>query len=201
MIINIQKAEIAAKSMLESLGVDLKDPNYQGTPKRFIEVLTEFTSSLHEDSNVHIDTFFGKVFPKHSDLKTPYKGMLVQSPIRVYSLCSHHLLPIIYDIAFAYIPADGKQIGFSKVVRILEHIAKRPMNQEDFTQFAIELFQNKLQPKGIALVVSGVHMCMKMRGVYSETVNKTSAVRGDFKDYERTRDEFLSLATNFSHPL
>ena len=127
--------------------------------------------------------------------------MVIQSPIRVYSLCSHHLLPVIYDIAFAYIPKENKQIGFSEVVRALQHIAKQPMNQEDFTQEVVELFFSKLKPQGLAIVVSGVHLCMKIRGVKSEVINKTSAVKGDFKDYERTRDEFLTLATNFNHSL
>lgn len=111
------------------------------------------------------------------------------------------MLPVIYDIAFAYIPKKGEQIGFSKIVRILRHIAKRPMNQEDFTQETVDLFYKRLQPQGLAVVVAGVHLCMKMRGVNCEAVNKTSAVKGDFKDYERTRDEFLALATNFNHSL
>jgi GTP cyclohydrolase I len=111
------------------------------------------------------------------------------------------MLPVIYDVAFAYIPARGKQIGFSKIVRVLRQIAKRPMNQEDFTQEVVELFHSKLKPAGLAIVVSGVHLCMKMRGVQCEAINKTSAVKGDFKDYERTRDEFLALAANFNHSL
>lgn len=196
-----QKAEIAAKELLENLGVDLSDPNYEMTPRRIVEYLYDFTSSLHQESKKELEQHFETLFPQHLDRKVPYKGMLVQSPIRVYSLCSHHFLPVIYDIAFAYIPQNGEQIGFSKIVRILRHIAKRPMNQEDFTQEVVDIFYDKLQPKGLAMVVSGVHLCMKMRGVCSEAVNKTSAVKGDFKDYERTRDEFLALAANFNHPL
>jgi GTP cyclohydrolase I len=199
--IDLTKAEIAAKKLLTNLGLDLTDPNYACTHRRMVEVLTEFTSSLREESEKELEEYFSVLFPKHSDRKVKYKGMIVQSPVRVYSLCSHHMLPVIYDIAFAYIPKNGEQIGFSKIVRILRHIAKRPMNQEDFTQEAVDLFYKKLQPQGLAIVVSGVHLCMKMRGVHCEAINKTSAVKGDFKDYERTRDEFLSLATNFNHPL
>lgn len=199
--LDLTKAELAAKELLLSLGMDLRDPNYKETPRRMVEVLAEFTSSLREESKSELEEYFNTLFPKHNGRRVQYKGMLVQSPIRVYSLCSHHMLPIIYDIAFAYIPKKGEQIGFSKIVRILRYIAKRPMNQEDFTQEAIDLFYRKLQPQGLAIVVSGVHLCMKMRGVHSETINKTSAVKGDFKDYERTRDEFLTLATNFNHPL
>ncbi|MDD3531943.1 MAG: GTP cyclohydrolase I [Candidatus Shapirobacteria bacterium] len=199
--LNLTKAELAAKELLLNLGLDLKDPNYEGTPKRMVEVLAEFTSSLREESESELEKHFRVLFPKHNGRRVEYKGMLVQSPIRVYSLCSHHMLPVIYDIAFAYIPKKGEQIGFSKIVRILRHIAKRPMNQEDFTQEAVDLFYKRLKPQGLAIVVSGVHLCMKMRGVHCEAVNKTSAVKGDFKNYERTRDEFLALATNFNHPL
>lgn len=199
--LDLSAAETAAKELLLNLGLDLTDPNYEGTPRRMVEVLVEFTSALREESKIELEENFSVLFPKHNGRRLEYKGMLVQSPIRVYSLCSHHMLPVIYDISFGYIPKGGKQIGFSKVVRILRCIAKRPMNQEDFTQEVVDLFYNKLQPKGLAIVVSGVHLCMKMRGVCSETVNKTSAVKGDFKDYERTRDEFLSLATKFNHSL
>lgn len=192
------KANKAAGDLLKALGVDLQDPNYKGTPERIVKVLTDFTSQLRDENNIE-DHF--KVFPQHKDRDVCYKGMLVQSPIRVYSMCSHHFLPVIYDISFAYLPREGEQIGFSKVVRILRDLAKRPMNQEDFTQAVIDTFMDKLKPRGMAVVVSGVHMCMKMRGVQSDAVNKTSAVKGDFKDYERTRDEFLALASNFNHKL
>lgn len=198
---NIDKAEKIAKELLSSLGVDLTDPNYKGTPRRMVEVLAEFTSALREESNSKLEDHFSVLFSKHNNTRREYKGMLVQSPIRVYSLCSHHMLPVIYDITFAYIPKKGEQIGFSKIVRILRHIAKKPMNQEDFTQEAVELFHAKLKPAGLAMIVSGVHLCMKMRGVQCEAINKTSAVKGDFKNFEKTRVEFLALAANFNHPL
>lgn len=200
-LINQDKAQKAAAELLQQLGVDLTDGNYKDTPRRMVEVFTEFTAALRQDGKDELDQYFSTVFPKHNDTKAYYKGMIVQSPIRIYSLCSHHFLPVIYDISFAYIPQPGEQIGFSKVVRILKQIAQRPMNQEDFTQEAVDIFNTRLKPKGLAIVVCGVHMCMKMRGVQCEAINKTSAVRGDFKDYERTRDEFLSLATNFNRPI
>ena len=198
---DLTKAEEAAKILLVNLGMDLSDPNYIGTPRRMVEVLGDFTFALQKESEKELEGHFGILFPKHNGRKVQYKGMLVQSPIRVYSLCSHHMLPVIYDAAFAYIPKKGEQIGFSKIIRILRHIAKRPMNQEDFTQEAVDLFYRKLKPRGLAIVVSGVHLCMKMRGVCSDAINKTSAVKGDFKNYERTRDEFLALAANFNHEL
>ncbi len=198
---NIDKAEKLVGELLENLGVDLSDPNYEGTPRKMAQVLADFTFALRKESKGELEKHFSVLFPKHNDLEVQYRGMLVQSPIRVYSLCSNHMLPVIYDIAFAYIPKKGRQVGFSKIVRILRHLAKRPMNQEDFTQEAVNLFYRKLKPQGLAIVVSGVHLCMKMRGVQSGAINKTSAVKGDFKNYERTREEFLTLSDGFNHSL
>lgn len=137
---------MAARKLLLNLGIGLSDPNYKETPRRMAEVLAEFTSSLREESKGELKEHFNTCFPKHNGSHIQYKGMVVQSPIRVYSLCSHQMLPVIYDIAFAYIPKKGGQIGFSKIIRILRHIAKRPMNREDFTQKATDLFYRKPQP-------------------------------------------------------
>lgn len=121
--LNLRKAEDSARDLLVNLGLDLLDPNYKDTPRRFVEVFTEFTSSLRQGSDSQLEEHFSVLFPKHRNRKVGYKGMLVQSPIRIYSLCSHHLLPVVYDIAFGYIPNKGEQIGFSKIIRILKHIA------------------------------------------------------------------------------
>ncbi len=181
-----------AGRLLGNLGLDLTDPNYKDTPERMVNVLMEFTKSLRGEAEEELNQNAAKVFPAHNGHK-PYKGMLVQYPITAFSLCSHHLLPIVYKISFAYIPKDGRQLGFSKITKIIRLIATRPMNQEDFTQEIVDIFQKKLNPKGLAVIIKGTHYCMKMRGIMSETTNVTSAVKGDFKLYERTRNEFLSL--------
>lgn len=124
---------------------------------------------------------------------TKYRGMIIQEPIRVYSLCFHHLLPVTYDILFGYIPTD-LTLGFSKSVKAINLLAARPISQEDLTQEIIDEFDKTLKPKGIMVVVRGVHMCMSMRGAKTGAVNITSALRGDFKDEEKTRNEFLTLA-------
>ena len=166
-----------------------------------VEVLVEFTSALRKESSAELEEHFSISFPHHKNVRREYGEMVVQSPIRVYSLCSHHMLPIIYDIAFAYIPRKGRLIGLSKIARALSNIAKRPMNQEDFTQEAVEIFNDKIRPTGLAIVVSGTHLCIKMRGVRCETTTKTFAVKGNFNGYERAKDDFMTLANNFNYPL
>ncbi len=186
-----------ARDLLESLGVDLNDKNYATTPERFVAFLEEFTAGLNDNVSTELDALLDVHFPKHNDLTSPYGGMVIQSPIRVYSICSHHFLPVIYDISFAYIPQNNKQLGFSKIARALQLMAQRPMNQEDYTQLVVETLKHKLQPEGLAIVVRGMHMCMSMRGAKVDTNNITSAVRGSFKDNLATREEFMQVALHY----
>ena len=186
-----------AKKLLISLGLDLNDKNYDKTPERFVDWLCQFTNCLNDGNKKEIDNVLDVHFPKHSDLQSYYKGMILQSPIRVYSLCSHHLLPVIYDISIAYIPSENRQLGFSKLTRAIRLMAQRPMNQEDFTQFIVEKLKEKLQPEGLGVLVKGLHMCMSMRGALVDTNNITSAVRGTFKDNLSTKEEFIKIALTY----
>ncbi len=49
--INLQSAINSATEMLRSLGIDLEDENYKDTPKRMVEVLQDFTSSLRREES------------------------------------------------------------------------------------------------------------------------------------------------------
>ncbi len=181
------KAERGARVLVEGLGLNLADPNILGTPIRITKTLKEMMRGIRPDAQEEIKKHLATVFP------TKYKGMIILEPIKCVSLCSHHLMPISYEVLFGYIPKD-KSLGFSKVIKVINLIAAKPTLQEDFTQEVIETFQKVLEPEGIMIVVRGRHSCMSLRGEKSENINITSALRGMFKDEQRTRDEFLSLA-------
>ena len=62
------------------------------------------------------------------------------------------------------------------------------------TSTIAEMVNDHLKTKGVAVVVSAEHTCMAIRGIRkpgSQTV--TSALRGEFKDNQSTRAEFMSL--------
>jgi len=177
---------------LSILGLNMDDENYKKTPERMVDFFYEFTS-FTRDGKKSLQEHFKINFPKHSSTTTSYDGILFQSMIEVYSLCSHHLIPILYNISFAYVPKKNKQIGFSKIVRILSDIAKDPANQEDFTQRIVDTFTNNFDCNGIAVLVSGVHLCMKIRGVHSGVDNKTIAMTGIFCADREMRDRFFEL--------
>ena len=173
--------------MLEGLGLDLTNENYKGTPKRMVKLFLELCQYLYQPAQDELKEELSVTFPDS------YKGMMIQKNIKAYSICSHHLLPVTYDITFGYIPKD-RFLGFSKITKAIKLIASKPANQEDFTQGIIDIFKNLLVPKGIGVVVHGVHDCMLIRSTKTEAVNITSALRGQFEEYERTRNEFFSLA-------
>lgn len=183
------KIEQATRLLLESLGIDLSDENFKETPGRMARAYADLCKYVKPSNNVRVEleNCLSKMFP------TKYKGMIIQEPIRAYSLCSHHLLPVTYDVLFGYIPRK-LSLGFSKSVKAINLLAARPISQEDLTHEIIETFEKLMRPKGVMIVVRGLHTCMQIRSVRTEAVNITSALRGDFKDSESSRNEFLALA-------
>jgi len=184
---NTNKIIELTTELCKELGLDLSKPNFKDTPKRMTETYMGACKYDTKEAKQQLRESLKVTFP------TKYKGMIIQEPIRVYSLCSHHLLPVTYDILFGYIVKD-LSLGFSKSSKIFEILASHPVSQEDFTQEAVDLFTKALKPRGIFLVVRGLHYCMKIRSVKSDAINITSAVTGDFQKEEKSRMEFLSLA-------
>ena len=121
------------------------------------------------------------------------KNMIIVKDINYYSLCEHHLLPFMGKVHVGYIP-DGKVLGLSKIPRIVDIYARRLQLQEQLTDQIAQSITNFLNPVGVAVVVDGEHMCMKMRGVQKQNASmQTSSMTGIFRNNEKTREEFLNL--------
>lgn len=122
-----------------------------------------------------------------------YDEMVTIKDIDFYSLCEHHLLPFFGKVQVAYIP-DGKIIGLSKIPRIIDMFSRRLQVQERMTHQIAGSICQVLNPKGVAVVVEGEHMCMQMRGVEKQnSYATTSSMLGIFRQDPRTRDEFLNI--------
>ena len=118
--------------------------------------------------------------------------MVIVSGMRVWSLCEHHLLPFWADISIGYIAKD-KVLGLSKFARIAHKYAHRPQIQEQMVQQIADEIQEVTGSEDIAVVASGVHLCMVMRGIRTEGTMTSSIMRGAFFYNESARREFLDL--------
>jgi GTP cyclohydrolase I len=107
--------------------------------------------------------------------------------------CEHHLLPFIGKAHVAYMP-HKKIVGLSKIPRLVEMFSRRLQVQERLTTQVANTLNEVLQPRGVAVVVEAVHLCMLIRGVEKQNSKAvTSAMLGAFRDRPETRAEFMEL--------
>jgi len=129
-----------------------------------------------------------------------HDNMIMVRDIELYSLCEHHLLPFFGKAHIAYIP-NGRILGLSKLPRIVEMFARRLQVQERLTVQIAQTIQDKIQPRGVGVVIEAMHFCMIMRGVEKQnSVAATSCMLGDFRERQATREEFLGLIRGRSRP-
>lgn len=175
--------------VLRWLKININDDNYKDTAKRMAETYIDLCSWLYSFSEHNIIDEFEKVFP------TKYQWVIIQKPIKAYSLCSHHLLPIFYTVYFWYIP-DKKTLWFSKSIKLIQHLASKPLSQEDFTQEIVESFDKLLKPKWCIVYVEWIHLCMKIRSLKTDSWNTTMSYTWIFLDQQYQRSEFMNIVTN-----
>ena len=181
---NLQRMEEIVHELLGLLGENQERQGLLKTPKRVAASLKYLTSGYRQDVEKVLN---GAVFDER------YDEMVVVKDIEVFSLCEHHLLPFYGRAHVAYIP-NGKIIGLSKIPRVVEIFAKRLQVQERLTSQIADCLNDALKPRGVAVVIDALHLCMAMRGVEkSSAYTVTSAMLGAFRSGERTRAEFLSL--------
>ena len=119
------------------------------------------------------------------------KSMVIIKDIDLFSMCEHHMLPIIGKAYVAYIP-NGKVAGLSKIPRVVDVFSKRLQIQEELTEQISSCLQDILNPTGVGVIIKARHMCMEMRGV-EKTGSKTitTSYKGSFENKD-IREEFLS---------
>lgn len=172
------------KKIIESTGEDISRPGLLDTPDRAAKAFAFLTRGYDQALD---DVINGALFPSDSS------EMVIVKDIELYSLCEHHLLPFIGKCHVAYIP-NGKVLGLSKIARIVDMYARRLQIQENLVTQVAKTIEEVTEALGVAVIIEAKHMCMMMRGVEKQnSVMKTSAMLGSFRENQATRNEFLSL--------
>lgn len=177
-----------AELVREQLALIGEDPARDGllkTPERVAKAMRWLTKGYDETAMAVIgDALFDE----------DHSNMVMVRDIEFYSMCEHHMLPFFGKAHIAYIP-DGKIVGLSKLPRVVEVFSRRLQVQERLTEEVADALEAALAPRGVGIVVEAVHLCMMMRGVEKQNSRTiTSALRGEFRNDFKTRDEFLRLA-------
>lgn len=176
---NLEKAAAHYKKFLIEMGHDVNREGLQNTPMRYTKAFNELTSPQE---------FKFTAFENEG-----MDQMIIQTNIPFIANCEHHVLPFSGYGSIAYIP-NKKIVGLSKLARTLDYFSTRLQNQERITKQVAEFIQEKLNPKGVGVVLTAQHSCMCVRGVKKhDTWTTTSYMLGCFKKELNCRQEFLSL--------
>jgi GTP cyclohydrolase I len=178
--VDYERIKELGRELLVALGEDPDREGIQDTPRRWASWWREFI----EYQPGTTDTTFEAVTSNQ---------MVVVSGIRIYSLCEHHLLPFWCDVSMAYIARD-RVLGLSKFARIAHRIAHRLQLQERIVNGIADEIEHRTGSPDVAVLASGVHMCMTMRGIKSGGMVASLVTRGAFQAQADTRADFLRLA-------
>jgi GTP cyclohydrolase I len=179
------EAEAAVRTLLEWIGDDPQREGLLGTPGRVVRAYEDWFSGYNDDPLEFLRRTFREV--------DGYDEMIVLRDISFESHCEHHMAPIIGKVHIGYLP-DRKVVGISKLARVVETFARRLQVQESLTAQIAHCIQDVLKPRGVGVVIEGVHQCMTTRGVRKYGVSMiTSQLLGHFRSDPRTRAEFLTM--------
>jgi len=158
----------AVRALLRAVGEDPDRAGLVDTPARVGRLWAEFID--YDPGN--LGTSFDVV---------QVDQMVAVSGIRVWSLCEHHLLPFWTDLTIAYI-ANDRIVGLSKMARMAHKAAHRLQLQERLVHDVANELSGVLEHDDVAVLGTGEHLCMTMRGIKTPGLFHTSVLRGAFRD-------------------
>ncbi len=183
--VDSERLEKAVREILIAIGEDPDRDGLQETPARVARAYAEQFAGLGQTPEDVLTTVFD----------VDHDEMVLVRDIEVYSTCEHHLVPFHGVAHVGYIPNQKGQVtGLSKLARLVDVYARRPQVQERMTSQIADALMNVLEPRGVIVVIECEHLCMTMRGVRKPGAKTiTSAVRGDFRNSDKTRAEAMAL--------
>lgn len=184
------EASHAFEKFLNALKIDWKnDPNARETPMRV--------------AKMYIDELLSGRFTDPPDIKsfdsTVEEGLIINGPIAIKSLCSHHFMPFEGFCTVGLVPSpDKNQVfqlpGLSKYARLVKWCSRRGYMQEKLGQVILQNLQRYIQSDKIGVFICARHLCCTHRGTLeSQTQTGTFHMTDAFKKDLTIRHEFSSI--------
>jgi GTP cyclohydrolase I len=149
------KVERAVKLLLEGIGENPGRGGLIDTPRRVAEFYEEILSGAGVDPAKYL-------VPLTTD---HLQDIVIVKNIGFVSICEHHMLPFIGRAHVGYVPAEGRIVGVSKIVRAVDAVAGRLQIQERMTAELADAIDSNLRPAGVLVLIEAEHLCMTIRGV------------------------------------
>lgn len=183
-----EEAEAAVLTLLRWAGDDPTREGLIDTPRRVVKAYREMFEGYDKCPAEELGRTFEEV--------AGYDDMVVMRDISFHSHCEHHMVPIIGKAHVGYLP-DGKVVGLSKLIRVVEIFAHRLQTQEAMTAQIANVIQDVLNPRGVAVVIEANHMCIEMRGIRKQgSVTTTATFTGAFRDNPEEQVRFMTMIKN-----
>ncbi|MBI5030812.1 MAG: GTP cyclohydrolase I FolE [Chloroflexi bacterium] len=179
-----REIEKAVRAILTNVGEDPHRDGLRKTPERVARMYDELLSGYAADPVTLIND---------ATFESDYDQMVLVRDIEFFSLCEHHLLPFFGRVHIAYLP-KGKVLGLSKMPRVVEMFSRRLQIQERMTNEIAKFLDDWLHPEGVAVMVTGRHLCSMMRGVKKVNAKMvTQTFLGKFKEREMSEQLFREI--------
>lgn len=118
------------------------------------------------------------------------KDMVIVRDLEFVSACPHHLMPYQGRAHIAYVP-NGRAVGFSGIVRLLDAHAHRLTLQEWLTVDVARTLMDHLGARGAACIIDATPMCVLARGVRRPCRIESTSFLGCFQDQPALRRDLL----------
>jgi len=176
--------ESLVHKMLEEIGDNPDRIGLKDTPQRVHRMWKDFFTYGQDPPVI-------TCFPNNED--GVVSGGLLLDRGYFYSYCEHHLLPFFGQYFYGYIP-DRLVMGASKIARTIDYYSGRLQVAERLCRQVVDRIQERANPQGQILLMSGRHLCKEMRGVkkYNSTFEVIEARGIILSNKAGCKDEFLA---------
>jgi GTP cyclohydrolase I len=182
---NQAEVEAAVRTLIRWAGDDPDREGLKETPERVAKAYREMFNGYDMCPKDELSRTFEEV--------AGYDDLVLVKNIKFHSHCEHHMVPITGKAHVAYLP-DGRVVGLSKIIRVVEIFAHRLQTQEAMTAQIAAAIQDVLNPRGVAVMIEAEHMCIAMRGIKKQdSITLTSTFTGSFRDNPEEQIRFLTM--------